>query len=71
MKIFPYTRVEKSDTVALCNMKFNKDATVTLDFGKNEEKLKLPTEFLYDSIEHYLTYILEQVCLSKKVPRKK
>lgn len=81
MKTIPYTRVNKPDTVALCSMHFNKNATVTLDFGKKQGgKLKLPIDFLADSIEHYLNYVLEialdeikgeKGCRSKKAQAKK
>lgn len=72
-----YTRVEKPGTVDFCSMEFNKDATVTLDFGKQHGgKMKLPKAFLADSIEHYLTHIItvglrEEKCRSKKALQKK
>ncbi len=77
MKTVEYTRAEKPGTVSLCEMKFNKDATVTLAFGKKHGgSLKLPANFLADAIEHYLNYVIELAlkempCPSKKVPRKK
>lgn len=68
-----YERVEKPGTVNLCSMEFNKDATVTLDFGKKHGgKMKLPKAFLADSIEHYLTHIIRiGLCPSKKALQKK
>lgn len=65
--------MEKPGTVDLCSMEFNKDATVTLDFGKKQGgKMKLPKAFLADSIEHYLTHIIKVgLCHSKKVKAKK
>jgi len=75
MKVVEYKRIEKYGTTSLCTMKFSKDSVV-LDFGKkNGGKLKLPLDFLADSVEHYLTYIIETAlkeipCPSKRVPRK-
>ena len=46
--------------VNLCEMKFGKGPTVTLDFGKKEKKLKLGTAFIADAIEHYITISLEK-----------
>jgi hypothetical protein len=77
MKTMKYERVDKPGTVDFCSMEFNKDATVTLDFGKKDGgKLKLPTDFLADAIEHYITHIItldlkEMPCPSKKVHRKR
>jgi hypothetical protein len=77
MKTVSYTRVARPGTVSLCEMQFNKDATVTLKFGKKHGgNLKLPSAFLADSIEHYLNHLVEVAlkemsCPSKKVPQKK
>lgn len=75
MKIVNYKRIEKPGTASLCTMDFNKDSTVTLDFGKKDGgKLKLPTDFLADAVEYYLTHIITlgvQKCRSKKALRKK
>lgn len=77
LKSISYTRIEKANTKTLCTMKFNKDATVTLDFGKkSSEKIKLPTDFVADAVEHYLTHIItlglkETPCRLKKARAKK
>ena len=77
MKTVEYTRTEKPGTVSLCDMKFNKDATVTLAFGKKHGgSLKLPTAFVADAIEHYLNCVIELArkempCPSKKAHQKK
>ena len=77
MKTVYYTRTEKPGTVSLCEMKFNKDATVTLAFGKKHGgNLKLPKAFVADAVEHYLNYVIELAlkemqCPSKKARRKK
>ena len=61
MKTVEYTRIEKPGTKTLCTMQFNKDATVTLDFGKKDGgKFKLPKAFLADAVEHYLTYAIKK-----------
>jgi hypothetical protein len=60
MKTVEYKRVDKPGTVSLCEMSFNKDATVTLKFGKKHGgSLKLPTDFIADAVEHYLNYVVE------------
>lgn len=60
MKTVDYKRVEKPGTVSLCTMNFNKDATITLGFGKKHGgNLKLPADFLADAVEHYLNYVIE------------
>jgi hypothetical protein len=70
MKTLPYKRIEKVGTGILCTMRFDTDVSVILDFGK--DKLKLPVDFVADSIEHYLEYIIkETLCRSKKARRKK
>ena len=78
MKTVPYERVKRPGTVLLCTMNFNKDATVTLKFGKKHGgNLKLPANFLADAVEHYLNHLMElalkeiELCPSKKEPRKK
>lgn len=72
MKVVKYTRVEKPGHVTLCAMDFVKGPSVILDFGKKDGgKLKLGTDFIADSIEHYLTYIIEKGLKNAPKSRKK
>jgi len=73
MKTVKYKRIEKPGCVTLCTMDFVKGPEVILDFGKKDGgKLKLGIDFIADSIEHYLTYVIKKglLCPSKKAPRK-
>lgn len=78
MKTVQYKRIERPGTKTLCTMEFNKDATITLNFGKKDGgKLKLPSDFLADAVEYYLEFAiglaLKEIkgCPSKKTFRKK
>lgn len=60
MKTVKYERIEKEGS-ELCTMEFGKGPTVTLDFGKKDGgKLKLPTDFIADAVEHYPLYAINK-----------
>jgi len=76
MRTFKYKRTPKPGTVKLCDIWIMEDPQISLDFGKKDE-LKLNKDFVADSIEYYLTYLIKlalketSTCPSKKVQAKK
>lgn len=72
MKTLEYKRIHKSGHKKFCTMEFNEAHTVVLDFGKKYGgKLKLPTAFLADAVEHYLTHVIKLGLKGEKNATKK